>query len=416
MRRFPLLLLFCLTIHYIRGFHVPSVTIQHHVSPLRRVHTQDRMTPLSPSSQCIQHRQQDTVHSIHRYMRLGASSTTSITTAKDSDGSSKPPSFLSVLWRFTRPHTIIGSALAIPSLHILAAKTYGAAFSVQSLTSMVYAMIPALLMNLYITGLNQVTDVDIDKINKPTLPIASGDLSMKNGIITILLALFGSLIMGFAHPVFGTEGLNVALWMSGILGTLYSLEPFRLKRFPFLAAICIVSVRGAVINAGFFAHAKAAALGVNGSVWKSLTTDPSCMLSSLYFAIFGIVIALTKDVPDVRGDEIANVRTFSVRLGQKAVFSGMHRLLTSLFIVVGGAFIRGAYMATTTAATTSASSSLTVVRLGRALVALSAFLAGWSVQREAAPVDPTNPKEVYEFYMHLWKLFYLSYFVLPFAR
>jgi homogentisate phytyltransferase/homogentisate geranylgeranyltransferase len=268
-------------------------------------------------------------------------------------------------------------------------------------------MVPALLMNLYITGLNQVTDVEIDKINKPTLPIAAGDLSMKNGIITILIALFGSLAMGFAHPVFGTEGLNVALWVSGILGTLYSLEPFRLKRFPFLAALCIVSVRGAVINAGFYAHARAAAFGAtSGRVWKCLTSDPSCMLSSLYFAVFGIVIALMKDVPDVKGDEISNVRTFSVRLGPKLVFSGMHRLLTALFVGVGGGFLRAAVLSSTT----------TTVQLGRGVVALSALLAGWSVQKQAAPVDPTDPKQVYDFYMHLWKLFYLSYLVLPLAR
>lgn len=242
-------------------------------------------------------------------MALDASSATS------SEETSKPP-FPLVLWRFTRPHTIIGSALAIPSLHLLAAPSYAAGFSIRSLLSMVYAMIPALFMNLYITGLNQVTDVEIDKINKPNLPIAKGDLSLKRGIVTVIISLILSLLMGVAHPVFGSEGLNVALWFSGILGTMYSLQPFRLKRFPFLAAFCIVSVRGAVINAGFFAHAKAAAFGQSASVLEYLMNDRQCMLSSLYFAIFGVVIALMKDVPDVKGDAMSDVRTFSVRLGQ----------------------------------------------------------------------------------------------------
>ena len=57
-----------------------------------------------------------------------------------------------------------------------------------------------------------------------------------------------------------------------------------------------------------------------------------------------------------------------------------------------------------------------IVQVGRGVVALSALVAGWSVQKEAAPVDPRNPQQVYEFYMHLWKLFYLSYLVLPLAR
>jgi homogentisate phytyltransferase/homogentisate geranylgeranyltransferase len=325
---------------------------------------------------------------------------------EEDDASNKPP-FPIVLWRFTRPHTIIGSALAIPALHMLAAPTYAAAFSMRTLQSMLYAMVPSLFMNLYITGLNQVTDVEIDKINKPDLPIAAGDLSVKAGIVTILVALVLSLIMGFAHPVFSTQGLNMALWFSGILGTMYSLEPVRLKKFPFLAAFCIVAVRGAVINAGFFAHAKVAAFGTASTVLECLTMDKRCSLSSLYFAVFGVVIALMKDVPDVKGDADANVRTFSVRLGQKRIFGLMHRLLTTLFIGVGASFVRGAALL---------EAPSTAVRVGRGIVGVSAILAGLSVQQEAAPVDPEDPKQAYSFYMHLWKLFYLSYFVLPLAR
>eukprot|EP00980_Cylindrotheca_fusiformis_P025855 scaffold14741_cov135-Cylindrotheca_fusiformis.AAC.5 len=252
-----------------------------------------------------------------RCNRLQRSLEVGVSTAATTSEERPKPSFPLVLWRFSRPHTIIGSALAIPALHLLAAPTYASAFSPRTLASMVFAMVPSLLMNLYITGLNQVTDVEIDKINKPDLPIAAGDLSLRMGITTIVVALLLSLFMGVSHPVLGSQGLNLALWFSGVLGTLYSLKPFRLKRFPFFAAFCIVAVRGAVINAGFFAHAKTAAFGEKLGVIDYLLSDPRCMLSSLYFAVFGLVIALMKDVPDVKGDELSNVRTFSVRLGQK---------------------------------------------------------------------------------------------------
>jgi homogentisate phytyltransferase/homogentisate geranylgeranyltransferase len=328
-----------------------------------------------------------------------------------SSSNTKKVPFPLVLWRFTRPHTIIGSALAIPALHMLAAPTYAAAFSMRSLASMLFAMTPSLLMNLYITGLNQITDVDIDKINKPDLPIAAGYLSVKTATITVVVSLILSLAMGLSHPVLSTQGLNLALLYSAILGTLYSLPPVRLKRFPFLAAFCIVAVRGAVINAGFFAHAKVAAFGdTSATVLSCLTSDPRCRLSSLYFAVFGVVIALMKDVPDVKGDEISNVRTFSVRLGQKRVFGLMHRLLSALFLGVGASFLQGAWTWTRVAGASQA------IRVGRGIVGVSSILAGLSVQREARPVDPEDPKEVYGFYMHLWKLFYLSYLVLPLAR
>ena len=78
---------------------------------------------------------------------------------------SSPPPFPLVLWRFTRPHTIIGSAIAIPSIFLLAAPTYQSFFTLRSFSSLIYAAVPSLFMNLYITGLNQITDVEIDKIN-----------------------------------------------------------------------------------------------------------------------------------------------------------------------------------------------------------------------------------------------------------
>lgn len=316
------------------------------------------------------------------------------------------PSFPVVLWRFTRPHTIIGSALAIPALHILAAPSYSEVFGLPTLISLIFAMVPSLLMNLYITGLNQITDVEIDKINKPDLPIAAGDLSPGVATIVVIAALALSLGMGISHPILGTQGLNVALWGSAILGTMYSLPPFRLKRFPLLAALCIVAVRGTIINAGFFAHAKAAAYGQQAtSVITSLLTDRRCFLSSFFFGVFGIVIALMKDVPDVHGDRISNIRSFSVRIGQKTVFKTMRRLLSILFFTFGFGFVKASFTAPTR-----------VISAFRAVTGVLAFAAGCSAEKKGRTVNAEDSGEVYQYYMHLWKLFYLSYLVLPFAR
>lgn len=329
-----------------------------------------------------------------------------VSSPTDLSGSEKTIPFPIVLWRFTRPHTLIGSALAIPALHVLAAPSFQAALSLPTLISVVYATVPSLLMNLYITGLNQVTDVEIDKINKPNLPIAAGDLSRRDAIFIVLAALLASLWLGVSQPALSTNGLNVALWGSGLLGTMYSLPPFRLKRFPLLAAFCIVAVRGTIINAGFYAHAKVAAFGSQySSVLHYLLTDRTCMLSSLFFGVFGIVIALMKDVPDVKGDEVANVRTFSVRVGQVRIFNTMKRLLTVLFFSFGVGFLKEVF---------SAPSAL--IAACRGVVGVLSVMAGFSVRKEAVVVDRKDSAQVYSYYMHLWKLFYLSYLVLPLAR
>jgi len=268
-----------------------------------------------------------------------------------------------------------------------------------------YAMVPALLMNLYITGLNQITDVEIDKINKPYLPIASGDLSMRDAKLIVMTALFSSLCLGSASATLGTEGLNVALYGSAILGTLYSMKPFRLKRFPILAAFCIVAVRGVVINSGFFAHATAAAFGNPAATTLGcLLGEAKCLWSSLFFAVFGIVIALVKDVPDVLGDTTHNIRTFSVRVGPERVFKAMRNLMSGLFYFTGAVFLRRAMLPSSFG-----------VSLSRIVTSISAFVFGLSVFVQSKHVDPSDSDGVYTYYMHLWKLFYLSYFILPFA-
>jgi homogentisate phytyltransferase/homogentisate geranylgeranyltransferase len=328
------------------------------------------------------------------------------TAAIDGDAASNPP-FWDVLWRFTRPHTLIGSALAIPAIHGLAATSLQSFFSPANLLAMLYAIVPSLLMNLYITGLNQITDVEIDMVNKPYLPIAAGELSRLTATFVVIAALISSLWMGQAHAVYGSQGLNVALWGSGILGTLYSLPPFRFKRFPLLAAFCIVAVRGVLINASFFAHAQMAAFGVKGSVLDFLCRDPKCLWSCLFFGVFGVVIALMKDVPDVAGDEIAQVRTFSVRAGQERIFSWMTQLLAGWLGIYGVGFLA------TSVRAVQAHPMLATTRLVMSGLALA---GAQSVTHQAKGVNAKDSNQVYGYYMHLWKIFYLCYASLPFAR
>ena len=88
-------------------------------------------------------------------------------------------SFPAVLWRFTRPHTLIGSATAVPSLFLLASPTYRSFFSWRTFAVLMHTTISALLMNVYITGLNQITDVEIDKINVSNLSRQSPSIKLR---------------------------------------------------------------------------------------------------------------------------------------------------------------------------------------------------------------------------------------------
>ena len=221
-----------------------------------------------------------------------------------------------ILWDFTRPHTIVGSGLSVLALFAFAVPRE-LWFTKVFMDALLASMLPALLMNLYITGLNQITDVDIDKINKPYLPIAANRLNLNDAIAIVIASLIGSLLLvkSAAWP------LQMTVIGSGILGTLYSLPPFRLKRFPLLAALFILVVRGALVNLGFILQAKSAVLGISlPSIATACVMFPESVLLTAFFAVFGLVIALMKDVPDIEGDKRFQVASFSVQQGGQTMF------------------------------------------------------------------------------------------------
>lgn len=96
--------------------------------------------------------------SIGQCSRLSAISqeSTPTTTAGKAESVEYAP-LASALWAFTRPHTIIGSALSIPALHLFASPSGSPAFQTSHILPLLFAWIPAILLNIYIVGLNQLT-------------------------------------------------------------------------------------------------------------------------------------------------------------------------------------------------------------------------------------------------------------------
>ena len=107
-----------------------------------------------------------------------------------------------------------------------------------------------------------------------------------------------------AHPG-RVETLAVAAGLA--VGALYSLPPFRLKRFPVAASLCITGVRAIVVNLGVYWHF---AGDIAPPVWALC----------LFVLPFSFAIAVLKDVPDLEGDRRFAIRTFTVRMGAERVF------------------------------------------------------------------------------------------------
>lgn len=74
----------------------------------------------------------------------------------------------------------VNRALSTHDADAVGAQDLGSAGPVAA-TALLQALVPALLMNICIVGLNQLYDVEIDRVNKPYLPLASGELSERQG-------------------------------------------------------------------------------------------------------------------------------------------------------------------------------------------------------------------------------------------
>ncbi|GAB2291454.1 hypoxanthine-guanine phosphoribosyltransferase [Dionaea muscipula] len=304
---------------------------------------------------------------------------------KGSSNSSK--NVADAFYRFSRPHTVVGTALSIVSVSLLAV-TKLSDFSPAFFTGVLEAVIAALCMNIYIVGLNQLYDIEIDKVNKPYLPLASGEYTVGTGVFIVASFAIVSFSLGY---VVGSWPLFWALFISFVLGTGYSinLPLFRWKRFALVAAMCILAVRAVIVQIAFFLHVQMHVYG------RPAIFSKPVIFATAFMSFFSVVIALFKDIPDIEGDKIFGIRSFTVRLGQKRVFWICISLLEIAYAV---AILVGA--------TSNFPWSRLITVLGHALL-------GGLLWTRARSVDLSTKASITSFYMFIWKLFYAEYLLIP---
>lgn len=288
---------------------------------------------------------------------------------------------LGVLWRFGRPHTLVGTAVAIGGLAAIAVAEAPAG-AVPAWWDVLATLVAGLAVNVAITGVNQITDVEIDRVNKPYLPIAAGELSLAAAWWIVGVATVLPLAMAVTQGVVETAAVAAAL----LVGAAYSLPPVRLKRHPAAASACITGVRSVLVNLGVAAHLGGGTIA--SAVW-ALT---------LFVLPFSFAIAVLKDVPDREGDQRFAIRTFTVRAGPRRVFA---LGLGALAVAYGGMLLVAPFAL--------ADEASPLVLVAGHLVAL-AVLAHWA--RTAAPEDEAA---FTRFYLRVWLLFFLEYLIVPFA-
>ncbi|CAL9077063.1 unnamed protein product [Musa acuminata var. zebrina] len=309
----------------------------------------------------------------------------------DAAGSStlttKLSEFRNSCWRFLRPHTIRGTALGSIAL-VAKALMENPNLINWWLTFKAFCGLAALICgNGYIVGINQIYDIGIDKVNKPYLPIAAGDLSVQSAwILVLLFAAAGLLIVAWNFGPFITSLYCLGLF----LGTIYSVPPFRLKRFPVVAFLIIATVRGFLLNFGVY-YATRAALGLSFK-WSAPVT-----FITAFVTLFALVIAITKDLPDVEGDRKFQISTLATKLGVRNIaFLGSGLLLANYL----GAILVAIYM--------PEAFRRSIMVTAHALLALGLIFQAWILEQAKYTKEAIS-----QFYRFIWNLFYTEYIIFP---
>ncbi|KAG5128750.1 hypothetical protein JHK82_029585 [Glycine max] len=174
-------------------------------------------------------------------------------------------------------------------------------------------VLPQLFIEIYLCGVNQLYDLEIDKINKPHLPMASGQFSFKTGVI--ISAAFLALSFGFTW-ITGSWPLICNLVVIASSWTAYSIDVplLRWKRYPFVAAMCMISTWALALPISYFHHMQTVVLK------RPIGFPRSLGFLVAFMTFYSLGLALSKDIPDVEGDKEHGIDSFAVRLGQKRAF------------------------------------------------------------------------------------------------
>ena len=204
---------------------------------------------------------------------------------------------------FARPFTLIAPALGFVSA---AATAIGAepreTWSWWLMVPPILGAIMAAVLNIASNGLNQIFDLEIDRINKPKRPLPSGRMGLVEAwSITLASFAIAFVLAWFVAP----GGRHECFWMvlaAAVITTFYSVPPLRTKRLGIWANVTIAIPRGVLLKVAGWSAVKTAA---GFEPWY---------LGAI-FGLFLLGATTTKDFADMKGDARGGCRTLPLQYG-----------------------------------------------------------------------------------------------------
>jgi 4-hydroxybenzoate polyprenyltransferase len=203
----------------------------------------------------------------------------------------------------SRPFTLVAPALGFASG---AATAYGAApREVWHPHLILYPLIGltmAAVLNAASNALNQIYDLEIDRVNKPKRPLPSGRLSLHDAWVFTWVAYAVALVLAWLVEPGARHECFWIVVVATIITFLYSVPPFRTKRLGIWANVTIAIPRGVLLKVAGW------------SAVKTVFGAEPWYIGAI-FGLFLLGASTTKDFADMEGDARGGCRTLPIIYG-----------------------------------------------------------------------------------------------------
>ena len=225
--------------------------------------------------------------------------------------------------KFMRPFTMLAPMLGIVSGALTAwgsnhSLRQGLPFGRDEFLLIAIAALAAAFLNAASNGVNQIYDLEIDRVNKPGRPLVTGAMTMKQaGVMTAILYIVCVAITWIIvpSPEYTWSERITAPWqlheciifyfLAAVFSMAYSVPWLgRTKRMTLGANLTMAIPRGLML--------KVAGWSVLASVWH---WEP--WFIGLIFFLFVVGASSTKDFSDMEGDRQGGCRTLPIVFGVK---------------------------------------------------------------------------------------------------
>jgi len=209
-----------------------------------------------------------------------------------------------VLWfELSRPFTLVAPALGFASGAVTAAGAFPTErWSADLLVYPLIGLTMAAVLNAASNALNQIYDLEIDRVNKPARPLPSGRLTLSSAWTFTLVTYAIALALAWLVAPGGRRECFWIVVAATAITVLYSVPPFRTKRLGIWANVTIAIPRGVLLKVAGW------------SAVKTVVAVEPWFIGGI-FGLFLLGASTTKDFADMEGDARGGCRTLPIIYG-----------------------------------------------------------------------------------------------------